>query len=324
LKRKILVKDEEPTDPDYGEDPRKRELDEYVRKGVINLDKPANPTSHQVSAWAKEILKVEKIGHGGTLDPRVTGVLPLAILDATKIVQALLQAGKDYVCVMNVHGDFSEEELLGVCKKFVGKIYQKPPLRSSVKRRVRIREIYYLEVLEAEKPYVLMRVGCQAGTYMRKLCYDIGEVLGCGAHMKELRRTRVGGFKEDDTLVTLQDVKDGYVFWKEEEDEGYLRNVIQPLEFGLNHLPKIVIRDSAVEAICHGADLAAPGILRLHEKIKAGELVALFTLKDEAIALASTTVKSEKIVEMNHGIVAKTERVIMERGSYPKSWKKEK
>ncbi|MFX0162841.1 MAG: RNA-guided pseudouridylation complex pseudouridine synthase subunit Cbf5 [Candidatus Hodarchaeota archaeon] len=320
----MLVKDEEPTDPDYGVDPRERELGEYVRKGVINLDKPANPTSHQVSAWAKEILKVEKIGHGGTLDPRVTGVLPLAILDATKIVQALLPAGKEYVCVMNVHGDFSEEELLGVCKEFVGKIYQKPPLRSSVKRRVRVREMYYVDVLEVEKPYVLMRVGCQAGTYMRKLCYDIGEVLGCGAHMKELRRTRAGCFKEDDTLVTLQDVKDGYVFWEEEGDEGYLRNIIQPLEFGLNHLPKIVIRDSAVDAICHGADLAAPGVLKLHEKIKAGELVALFTQKGEGVTLARTTVKSDKIAEINHGIVAKTERVIMERGSYPKSWKKEK
>jgi H/ACA ribonucleoprotein complex subunit 4 len=320
----MLVKDEEPTDPDYGGNPGKRELREYIRKGVINLDKPANPTSHQVSAWAKEILKVEKIGHGGTLDPRVTGVLPLAILDATKIVQALLPAGKEYVCIMNVHGDFSEEKLVSVCEGFVGKIFQKPPLRSSVKRRVRVREIYYIDLLEVDKPYVLIKVGCQAGTYMRKLCYDIGEVLGFGAHMKELRRTRVGCFKEDDTLVTLQDVKDAYVFWEEEEEDGDLRGVIQPLEFGLNHLSKIVIRDSAVDAICHGADLAAPGVLKLHEKIKSGEIVALFTQKGEAVALASTTVESVKIAEMNHGIVAKTERVIMERGTYPKSWKKEK
>jgi H/ACA ribonucleoprotein complex subunit 4 len=250
-------------------------------------------------------------------------VLPVALESATKVVQALLPAGKEYVCVIRLHGDVPEDKLRNVVNELVGPIYQRPPLRSSVRRRLRIREIYYIELKEIEDRNGLLRVGCEAGTYIRKLCHDIGEILGCGAHMKELRRTRTGPFKED-TLANLFDVVDAYHFWKEDGDESFLRRVIQPMEKALEHLPKIFVRDSAVDSICHGANLTVPGIVKLESKIKVGTLVSIFTLKNEAVALGSAKMSSEEIYSSNHGIAVEVDRVLMEPGTYPPLWKKHK
>lgn len=251
----------------------------------------------------------------------MTGVLPVALESATKVVQTLLPAGKEYICVIRLHGDVSEDRFRKVVKEFIGPIYQRPPLRSSVKRRLRIREIYYIELTEIEDQNGLLRVGCEAGTYMRKLCHDIGEVLGCGAHMRELRRTRTGPFKED-TLANLYDVVDAYHFWKEDGDESFLRKVIQPMENALEHLPKIYVRDSAVDSICHGANLTVPGIVKLESEIKVANPVSIFTLKNEAVALGKAKMSSEEIYTSNHGIVVETDRVLMEPGTYPPLWKK--
>jgi H/ACA ribonucleoprotein complex subunit 4 len=169
---------------------------------------------------------------------------------------------------------------------------------------------------------VLFRVGCEAGTYIRKLCYDIGEVLGCGAHMQELRRTRVGPFKEDESLVTLHDISYLYSKWQETKDESFLRKFVYPMEKALELIPKIIVRDSAVDALCHGAHLTAPGVLALDSGIKIGDPVATFTQKGEAITIAQATVSSEKLLKMDHGFVAKTQRVLMPRGMYPKMWRK--
>jgi len=246
--------------------------------------------------------------------------LPVALEKATKALRGIVHAGKEYICVMRLHSSVSEEKLRKVCAEFEGPIYQRPPLKSSVKRVVRIRTIYYIDILEISGRDVLMRIGCQAGTYIRKLCHDIGEVLGVGAHMQELRRTRSGPFKEDETLVTLHDLKDAYDIWKEEKDETQLRKVILPVEAAVAHLPKIVIRDSAVDAICHGADLAAPGVLRLETGIKRNTLIAMMTQKGELVALGQAKMTSQEILEAEKGIVAKTVRVIMDRGTYPKMW----
>lgn len=254
-------------------------------------------------------------------NPKVTGILPVALNKATKAIRALIHAGKEYICVMRLHGEVDEEKIRKVCEEFVGPIYQRPPLKSSVKRVVRIRTIYYIDVLEVSGKDVLMRIGCQAGTYIRKLCHDIGLVLGVGAHMQELRRTRSGPLKEDETLVTLYDLQDVYETWIEERDETPLRKAILPVERAVEHLPKIIIRDSAVDAICHGADLAAPGVLRLETGIKRGSLIAIMTQKGELVALAKAEMTSNEILEADKGIVAKTERVIMDRGTYPKTWR---
>jgi H/ACA ribonucleoprotein complex subunit 4 len=315
------VKAEDVTDPEHGRRPADRPISEHIRLGVINLDKPRGPTSHEVSSWVKGILRVRKAGHGGTLDPAVSGVLPVAINDATKVTMALQPAGKEYVCLMVLHREVPEERLMEVLREFTGEIYQMTPVRAAVRRRVRKRHIYYIEPVEVEGRNVLMRVGCEAGTYMRKLCHDIGEALGCGAHMQELRRTKTGPFREENS-VRLHDLADAYAFWTESQDERWLRSVILPVEAAVEHLPKIVIRDGAVDALCHGASLAAPGVLSVDSGISPGTLVAVMTLKGELVELARATMTTEQILEAECGIVAKPERVIMKPGTYPSEWKK--
>ncbi len=252
----------------------------------------------------------------------MTGILPIALEEATKIVQALLFAGKEYICVMKLHSAVSESRVKAVFKEFCGVIYQRPPLRASVKRRVRTRRIYYLRFLEQDERNVLFQVGCEAGTYIRKLCYDIGEVLGVGAHMQELRRTRAGPFTEEDSLATLHDLAYLQSRWQQTKDETLLRKFIQPMEKALEPLPKIYVRDSAVDAICHGASLAAPGVVSLETDIKPRDTVAVLTQKGEGVALAKALESTEGILRMNHGLVAKTTRVLMPRGVYPKKWHK--
>jgi len=322
VKRKLLVKAEEETDARYGCKPNERPIQDYIKFGVINLDKPAGPSSHEVTAWAKRLLSLERAGHGGTLDPKVTGVLPVTLGEATKTVQALLVSGKEYVCVMRLHGAASKTKVKAVIDEFVGAIYQRPPLRASVKRRIRIRKIYYLDLLEVAERNVLFQVGCEAGTYIRKLCYDIGEVLGVGAHMQELRRTRAGPFTEAQNMVTLHDIAYVQAKWGETRDETLIRKLIQPMEKVVELVPKIIIRDSAVDAICHGANLAEPGVLSLETGIKLNDAVALMTQKGESIALSRALVSSEDMLKMDHGLVAKTMRVLMSRGVYPKMWHK--
>jgi len=254
----------------------------------------------------------------------VTGVLPVTLEEATKVVEALLLSGKEYVCVMRLHSSVSEDQIRAVLDEFCGVIYQRPPIRASVKRRLRTRKIYYLELLEMEERNVLFRVGCEAGTYIRKLCHDMGEALGCGAHMHELRRTRVGPFVEDNGLVTLHDVSYLFAKWQEKGDENLLRKFVYPMEKAIEPLPKIYIRDSAVDALCHGAHLAAPGVLSLETEIKPDDAVAVFTQKGEAVALSKALASTEDILKMDHGFVAKTKRVLMLRGIYPKMWRSSK
>jgi tRNA pseudouridine55 synthase len=320
-KRSVLVKRRAKTDPSFGLPPEKRPLDMHLRLGAINLDKPSGPTSHEVVAWVKRIIKVEKAGHSGTLDPKVTGILPVLLGDATRVMDTLLLAGKEYICLMRIHKPKPKKRILEVCDEFVGPIFQKPPLKSSVVKQLRTREIYYLEVLEIEEQHVLMRVGCEAGTYIRKLCYDIGLALGTGANMEELRRSKAGPFREDETLVTMHQLKDAYVTWEETGDEKELRRLILPVEVALRHLPRLVISDKAVDAVCHGAPLAAPGLLSLETDINKGDEVALFTLKGEAVAIAKADLSSLEMLASQTGIVARTERVIMEPGIYPRAWK---
>jgi H/ACA ribonucleoprotein complex subunit 4 len=322
IKRTLLTKAEEETDPRYGCKPQERSPQDYIRFGVVNLDKPSGPSSHEVAAWVKRLLNLKHAGHGGTLDPKVTGILPITLEDATKVVQALLLSGKEYVCVMRLHHEASENKIKTLFDEFTGTIYQLPPVRASVKRQLRTRKIYYLNLLETSNKNVLFQVRCEAGTYIRKLCYDIGEALGVGAHMQELRRTRAGPFSENSNLVTLHDIAYYMEQWQQAKDPALLSKFIQPMEKALDLLPKIVIRDSAVDAICHGANLAAPGVLAIDSNIKPMETVAVITQKAEAVALARALMTTEEIMELNRGIVAKTTRVLMPRGLYPKMWHK--
>ncbi len=316
IKREKLVKLEIETNPDFGCNPAERPMVELIDYGIVNIDKPPGPTSHQVSDHVKKILKVSKSGHSGTLDPAVTGLLPVAVGRATRIVQLLLPAGKEYVAVMHLHGDVEEEDIRKACKSFLGRISQMPPVRSAVKRQLRKRTVYYLDIMEIIERDVLFTVGTEAGTYIRKLCHDIGKDLGCGAHMSDLRRTRVGPFTEV-TLVTLQDLTDAFHYYHEEGNETMLRKYIQPIENAVQHLPKVWVCDSAVDAVCHGAQLYKPGIAAIDSQIMAIDKVALLTLKDELIAYGTARCTTGEMLS-DQGIAVKIEKVFMRPGMYPK------
>ena len=213
MERQIFIKKEEKGT--FGKFPEERTAEELIQYGIVNVDKPKGPTSHQTSDYVKKILDISKAGHSGTLDPQVTGVQPIALGRATRITQFLLTAPKEYICLMHLHKEISEDKIIETFEKFSGKIKQLPPVKSSVKRVERVREIYDVEVLEIEKQDVLFRIKCQAGTYIRKYVHDFGQSLGIGAHMAELRRTQAGPFTESDKLVTLQDLKDAFYFHQE-------------------------------------------------------------------------------------------------------------
>ena len=314
-----MTKDRDPLLTERGLKPSDRSVEQLLAAGVINLDKPLGPTSHQVTAWVRDILQIEKIGHGGTLDPKVSGVLPIATGKATRATDLVLKSDKEYVCLMRLHRDRTPEQIRKVMETFVGDIYQVPPLRSAVKRQLRVRAVRSIKILEISGRGVLFRVSCDAGTYIRTLCVDIGEALGVGAHMEELRRNRSGSMLETDS-VTLQELKDAHVLWKEEGDDSWIRRIVKPMESLLEPLPKIVLKDSAIDAICHGADLAVVGIAKHEDGLYRGEVVAFISQKGEGVGLGITQMTSLEMARAREGIAARTDRVFMEPGTYPKMW----
>ncbi|MBI2660030.1 RNA-guided pseudouridylation complex pseudouridine synthase subunit Cbf5 [Candidatus Woesearchaeota archaeon] len=314
-KREVLTRKEAETNPDLGCNPEERKTEEIINYGIVNIDKPKGPTSHQVSDFVQKILHINKSGHSGTLDPAVTGVLPVALGRGTRIVQTLLTAGKEYVAIMHLHKEVDEEALKKTIQgHFLGKIRQMPPIKSSVKRQLRTRSIYYFDILEIDGKDVLFNVGTEAGTYIRKLIHDIGQKLKVGAHMAELRRAKAGPFDES-TLFTLHELTDAYHFYKEEQNDKFIRKAIQPLENGVKHLPKIWVFDTTVESLCHGVDLKVPGISRLNDKIAGNDIVAIMTLKDELVALGTSKMNSDGMLQ-DKGIAVQTEKVFMQPGAY--------
>lgn len=189
-------------------------------------------------------------------------------------------------------------------------------MKSAVARRPREREIKFFDILEIEGKDVLFKVGCEAGTYIRKLCHDIGQSLGVGAHMSELRRTKVGNFTEDQSHSLLE-TKDAYEFWKEGSEEK-LREILMPIEFAILHVKRIFVKDSAVDSICNGSPVYPGGIARAQEGIERGETVAVYSLKEELVALGIAKLSSKEMVERKIGSAVRTDRVFMERGTYPK------
>jgi len=319
----LLIKSQGVSSPDYGIEPEKRDVEMLFEYGTINLDKVSGPTSHEVVSWIKKMLNIESVGHGGTLDPKVTGVLPVGLGQATRVLSALLNAGKEYICVMYLHKIEPKKKIEKIFNLFTGELYQRPPVKSSVSRKLRTRNIYYVDLLEVRENHILFRIGCEAGTYIRKYCFDIGEALCSGAHMVELRRTKVGAFKEDNSLATLQNLKDAYTIYKQENDDFYLRKIIHPMEKMVIHLPKIYVRDSAVDALCHGAALASAGICYVDARIKKGTKVAFMTLKKELIGFGVSEKDAMTIYKATKGIMAKNDKVFMKRGTYPR-WDQQK
>ncbi|NCN64651.1 MAG: RNA-guided pseudouridylation complex pseudouridine synthase subunit Cbf5 [Candidatus Altiarchaeum hamiconexum] len=317
----IIVKHECETDPRYGCEPENRKISDYIIYGIINIDKVKGPTSHQISYWVKQMLGLKKVGHGGTLDPNVTGILTILPQNSTKVERVIASVNKEYVGIINFSRPIEKKKIERLFEYFTGEIYQKPPLESAVSRRIRNRTVYFMKFLEMDEDRinVLFRVGCEAGTYIRVLCKDIGLMLGMNAVMADLRRTRSGIFDEN-SCVYLQDLKDAFEIWKETGDEKYLRNIIHPVEEVCDGVKKIWVKDSAVNAVCYGANLKIPGIARFEKGIKQNDTIAIMSLKNELVAIGKSLRTSEEIEKMDKGEIVDIDRVIMERDVYPKLW----
>ena len=316
----MLVKDPDAIPDKWGCRPSDRPLGELLKGGVIILDKPAGPTSHQATAWVRDALHCSKVGHGGTLDPYVSGVLPITLGKAVRLTDVVLSSDKEYICLMHIHADRPESRIREVMSRFVGKVYQLPPVRSAVKRQLRIRTIHELEILDISGRDILFRIHCDAGTYVRTLCVDIGDLLGCGANMVELRRSRSGKMTES-RAHTLQDIRDAYVFWQQNGRGEWLRSFILPMEVLVEPLPKVVVKATAVDAICHGADLNIVGVHMIDEDIRKNALVAMMTARGELIALGRMAMSTQKIMDSKYGVAVETTRVFMDPGHYPRMWK---
>ncbi len=313
--------DQDITDNAYGTKYDERTIEQLLQYGLIILDKPPGPTSHETVAWTKRLLKLPKIGHSGTLDPQVSGVLPLGLGEATKALGVLLYGPKEYHALGRIHSLPSKEKLNEIIQMFTGEIFQKPPQRSAVVRQTRTRTIHEFEVIEQKERLLLTRILCESGTYIRKLYYDMGEVLGPGATMIELRRTRVDQFRESDGLVTLHELANAFSVWEEKKDETKLRSMIKPIEYALSEIKSVVVRDSAVDAMCHGAQLAIPGILQISPNLKKGDIVAVYTQKGEVVALAESTMSENEIKDATKGYAFETKRIIMAPDTYPRKWR---
>ncbi len=314
----MLVKAKRPISSGMGKRPEDRTVEELLKDGVVVIDKPSGPTSHQVTSWVGNMLGADKAAHGGTLDPRVTGVLPVGVGVAVRAMDVLHYGTKAYVGVMKLHGNVDNKRLEEVFADFTGEIYQIPPVRSAVKREMRTRTVERLTLLEQSGRDVLFEVDCDSGTYIRSLCVDIGDALAVGAHLQDLRRTRAGTLTEQD-LVTLHSLRDAMENHKNGDSEE-LRSMLRPMEVLLAQVPNITIKDSAVDAVCHGADLAVPGIVELEEATRKGRPVILRTINGEGVALGTAMMDPEEMLKRSEGVAVDVSRVFMQPGTYPSLW----
>lgn len=296
--------------------PAERSPAELLSFGVINLDKPPGPSAHQVTgdlrdAVGKHVPEDAYAGewgaaHSGTLDPKVTGCLPVLLGDATRLAQVFLEGSKEYVAVLELHDD-PPRDIEAVVSEFEGRLYQKPPKKSAVSRRLRVREIYDLNLLEVRERQALLRIRCESGTYIRKLCHDIGLALGTGAHMGHLRRTATDPFDDTD-LRTMHDLVDALAALDAGEEEP-LREVISPAERALSHLPRVTIAASAAREVADGAPVYAPGVLDVEGNTAnaAEPLVACYTPNGTAVCLGRLVGDPDA----EHGTVVELERVLL-------------
>lgn len=307
----------------FGKSPLQRNIQEYIKAGYVNLDKPSNPSSHEVVAWIKRILRCEKTGHSGTLDPKTSGCLIVCIDRATRLVKSQQSAGKEYISIFKLHSAVDNVSKVKNClEKLKGALFQRPPVISAVKRQLRVRTIYDNKLLDydSEKNIGIIWIKCQAGTYVRTYCVHMGLVLGVGSQMIELRRNRSGLQSEEDGLVTLHDIKDAMYLYDQHKDESLLRRVIRPLEGLLLGHKRILVKDSAVNAVCYGAQIMLPGVLRYEDGIEMDEEIVIVTTKGEAVALAIAQMTTSTMSTCDHGVAAKIKRVIMDRDTYPRKW----
>jgi H/ACA ribonucleoprotein complex subunit 4 len=316
----ITIDADSTTSNAHGCAPIDRTLEALLEAGMLVIDKPAGPNSHQVSAWARDLLGVDKLGHGGTLDPFATGVLVLLAGRSMRLTKKVLAHDKTYVCVLRAPRAFDADALERAITQLSGQVYNVPPEISAVKVQVRSRNMVN-RLLGVDGRDAVIEMTCDAGTYVRTFARDIGLLLGHPIQLKELRRTRSGRFAEHH-VICLQELADALWLWREKGEEEAIRKVLAPVESLVSDLPAVVIKDGAAAAVAHGAALNRPGIVSVAPDLARGDTVRLMTLKGELVATASMLTRSEMIADMKTGEVARPESVFLAADIYPKAWKK--
>ncbi len=273
-------------------------------EGFIIVDKPPRLTSNEVSVFIKKITRSKIAGHIGTLDPNVTGILPVAYGQATKFIRFFSGKPKTYIGIIKFKNEVSKEKVLSLFSRFTGIIEQTPPKMSAVKKRPRKRKIYYIKFLEMEGKRVLFETKVQAGTYIRTLCEDIGKYVG-GAYMEELRRIRVGNI---DKGFRLNEINYAFNLYFEENDPKYVKKIVIPIDKMLSEYKKIIIRENAAINLKKGAYLMIPGILE-YDPFEKGDILRIYDEKNEFIGMGKAEIDSKEIKKKKRGLVLKTLRI---------------
>ena len=316
-----IFDDSAETNDKYGCPPNDRSITELLDSGIILVNKPSGPTSHQLTAWARDLLGLNRLGHGGTLDPFATGLLTLLCGRATKITNIVLNSNKSYIAVLRFADVVTSEELENVLDIIKGEIYNVPPKDSAVKVQVRTRMIFSNKLLDFDKDgkIAIIHVSCNAGTYIRTLAKDIGLLLGTKCDLTELHRDNTGSFNES-MACTMHQLTDAVFLWNNQGDDQGLKKLISPIESVLRNLPKAYVKDGAASAVSHGAPLARPGLVKIAKGIKKGDTIIIMSLKEEAVAIANLEIDSDNLIDIKSGQIATSQSVLMAPGTYPQTW----
>ncbi len=316
----VHVLDSKPTTDDaFGTVPDDRTLEQRLASGFILVDKPAGPTSHQLAAWARDLLGLDRLGHGGTLDPFATGVLPLMAGRCMKITNKILKHKKTYIAVYRFRTMPDEADLKKTIASMTGRIYNVPPEVSAVKVQVRTRTIHAFELLDVEGNDAVARISCDAGTYIRTMARDMGLLLNTPVTLKELRRETSGMFDLKD-CVTMDQLADAVWLWKECGQEEALKAIVHPIEKLLVDVPRCQVKDSAVAALAYGAPLLLPGLISIPKGLKKGTELMVASLKEEAVGFVKLKADSNDIIAMETGEIARPSMVLMDTDVYPRRW----
>jgi len=248
--------------------------------GILNINKPLGKTSFAIVSMIKRLTRERRVGHAGTLDLRASGVLPVCFGQGTRVIEFLMEAGKVYRAQIELgvatdthdatgkiiqHGDpsqVSREQVERALNSFRGLIRQTPPMYSAVKyhgqrlyklaragitvsRKSRLARIYCLELIDFEPPVATVEIECGKGTYIRSLAHDLGQLLGCGAHLKELIRLRYGPFNMTDA-VALGQLEDATYYWQ---------RLVYPIDVVLSHWSAVVLGDNQGWVIRNGGSV---------------------------------------------------------------------
>ena len=317
----IILEKDAKTSPDHGTIPSERTIEQLLESCFILLDKSPGPSSHQVSAWARDMMGLEKLGHGGTLDPFASGLLPLLSGKAMRLTGKILTHDKSYLALFKFGKELERNEIEDKMAMLTGKVYNVPPEISAVRVQVRTRKISKFDILDFDGTSLLTNIECEAGTYVRTMARDLGLLLDTPVELKELRRPTSGEFSLNQS-ITMQQLADAYWLWQEKGEEDAMLRILHPIEDMLSDLPRVVVKDGAAAALSHGAPLLRPGVVSIDDNLKVGTEVLLVTMKGEAVAIAKMSQNSKVIPDMNQGEVAKPNCVLMKEDTYPRSWKK--